>query len=126
MAVKLRNAGTGLALENGNEWRLARLATRQHGLVARRQLLAMGLAERTVERWQSTGRLHEVHREIYSVGHRWIGRRGHWWAAVLAYGDRALLSHRSASALWGIARQDGVVEVTAPVGRQGVRRRTGT
>jgi very-short-patch-repair endonuclease len=33
-------------------------------------------------------------------------------AAVLAFGDGAVLSHRSAAALWGIARPTEVIEVT--------------
>lgn len=36
------------------------------------------------------------------------------------------MSHRSAAALWGLARERrGIVEVTAPAGRQGVERRRG-
>jgi very-short-patch-repair endonuclease len=104
---------------------LAELATRQHGVVARRQLLALGVTERSIERWLSGQRLHEVHREVFSVGHRRVGERGRWWAGVLAYGDGAVLSHRSAAALWGLARQRSAVEVTAPRGRQGVDRRIG-
>lgn len=41
-------------------------------------------------------------------------------AAVLAYGDRARLSHRSAAALWGlVAPRRGPVDVTAPNGKPG-------
>jgi very-short-patch-repair endonuclease len=41
-------------------------------------------------------------------------------AAVLACGDHAFLSHRSAAALWGIARGASArVDVTAPIGRRG-------
>lgn len=40
-------------------------------------------------------------------------------AAVLACGEGALLSHRSAATLWGLTRQQGrAVDVTAPAGRQ--------
>jgi hypothetical protein len=42
-------------------------------------------------------------------------------AAVLAYGDDALLSHHSAAALWGIDRADRQVHVTSPSGRPGRR-----
>jgi predicted transcriptional regulator of viral defense system len=109
----------------GRERALAALATRQHGVVARDQLLGIGVSERTVERWLAWGRLQEVHREVYAVGHRRVGKRGYWWAGVLAYGGEALLSHRSAAELWGFGRQRRVVEVTAPRGRQGLDRRTG-
>lgn len=47
-----------------------------------------------------------------------MGRRGRWMAAVLAGGEGALLSHRSAAALWGLRRTSrSVVEITAPRGR---------
>jgi len=49
-----------------------------------------------------------------------IDRRGRWLAAVLAYGDGALLSHESAASLWGITGSRGSrIDVTAPRGRQG-------
>jgi very-short-patch-repair endonuclease len=107
------------------EQTLAELATRQHGVVARRQLLALGFGNEAIKLRLDAGRLSTIHREVYAVGHRRVGRRGHWWAAVLAYGDGALLSHRTAAALWGLARDHSPVDVTAPTGRQGVDRRTG-
>jgi very-short-patch-repair endonuclease len=88
-------------------------------------MLNLGVPEWTIERWLISGRLHEVHRGVYAVGHRRVGKRGYWWAGLLAYGDGALLSHRSAAELWGFGRQRRVVEVTAPGGRQGLDRRTG-
>lgn len=72
------------------------------------------------------GRLNARHGGVYRVGHGSLGQRGHWWAGVLAYGGGSLLSHRSAAALWGLARERrGIVEVTAGSGRQGVERRRG-
>lgn len=102
------------------------MAERQHGVVARAQLIGLGIPERTIERWLAEGRLHLVHREVFAVGHPRIVEAGRRWAAVLAYGEGTLLSHRSAAALWGLARRrSGVIDVTAAVGRQGVDRRTG-
>jgi hypothetical protein len=47
-------------------------------------------------------------------------------AAVLAYGDGTLLSHCSAAARWGLARQRAsLIDVTATRGRQGIDRRAG-
>jgi very-short-patch-repair endonuclease len=61
------------------------------------------------------GRLHRLYRGVYAVGHRRISREGHWLAAVLACGAGAVLSHRSAAALWGIRPQSsGPIEVTVP------------
>lgn len=98
---------------------MARLATRQHGVVGRQQLLELGIGPMTTHRWLRAGRLHRLHREAFLVGHSRVSRHGRWLAAVLACGNGALLSHRSAAALWGLARPRGpIVDVTAPSGRQ--------
>lgn len=108
------------------ERQLAALAARQHGVVARQQLLALGFGEEAVKLRLDAGRLHSLHREVFALGHSRISEMGRRWAAVLAYGDDALLSHGSAAALWGLARQGaGVVDVTAGLGRQGIHRRVG-
>jgi len=121
--------GTQTPLVGEGVWRerergLSRLATQQHGVVARRQLLALGFGEHAIKLRLGAGRLNPIHTEVYAVGHRRISQRSYWWAGLLAYGDGALLSHRSAAALWGVARSRGsLVDVTAPEGRQGVERR---
>ena len=98
---------------------LAGLADRQHGVVGRQQLLGLGIQPITVHRWLRSGRLHRLHREAFAVGHGRVNQRGRWLAAVLACGDGALLSHRSAAALWGLLRQKrGATDVTAVSGRQ--------
>jgi very-short-patch-repair endonuclease len=95
-------------------------------VVARVQLVEAGIPERTIERWLAEGRLHLVHREVFAAGYSRIGEAGRRWATVLAYGEVTLLSHRSAAALWGLARRrSGIIDVTAAVGRQGVDRRAG-
>lgn len=113
-------------LRHGRWWEVAGLAERQHGVVARAQLIGLGMPERTIERWLAEGRLHLMHREVFAVGHPRVAEAGRRWAAVLAYGEDTLLSHQSAAALWGLARRrSGIIDVTAAVGRQGVDRRTG-
>ena len=94
---------------------LAEIAKRQHGIVARSQVEGLGVAGNTVDRWIRTGRLHRVHPGVYAVGHTAITRRGRWMAAMLASGDGAVLSHRSATALWGIWGSGGeATHVTVP------------
>ena len=88
------------------------LADRQHGVVARRQLLALGASGKWTDYRVSTGELRVVYRGVYVLGH--LTREGRWMAAVLAAGDDAVLSHRSAGALWGILAYDGPPEVTLP------------
>lgn len=102
------------------------LATRQHGVISNAQLLALGFDEQWVERRLREKRLTALHRNVYAVGHRRLAIRAPWWGALLAYGPHAVLSHQSAAVLWGIRRsRRGPVHVTAPQGRQGLRRRTG-
>ena len=52
-------------------------------------------------------------RGVYAVGWPQMTRERRWMAAVLACGDRAVLSHRSAAALWNIGTErKGVVDVS--------------
>jgi Transcriptional regulator, AbiEi antitoxin/Protein of unknown function (DUF559) len=98
---------------------LASIAERQHGAISRRQLIASGLSVRTIERRVEAGQLCLVHRGVYAVGPCRLEQRGLWMAAVLACGEDALLSHRSAAALWGLMRYTGgSVEVTSARGRR--------
>jgi predicted transcriptional regulator of viral defense system len=94
---------------------IARLAERQHGVVARRQLVELGLGRGAIESRLAAGRLHLLHRGVYAVGHCALTRNGRWMAAVLAGGPEAVLSHWSAASLWGILRSSRtVVDVTCP------------
>jgi len=90
---------------------VAELATRQHGVVSRAQLCAIGLTREAIQVRIRNGRLHRVHRGVYAVGHPRLHLRGRWWAAVLACGD-AVLSHRSAAAAWDLLPAPARVEVT--------------
>ena len=82
--------------------RVAVLAHRQHGLVARRQLLALGMGTGAIDARLAGGRLQVVHRGVYAVGHARLSDHARWLAAVLAAGPHAVLSHASAAALWRI------------------------
>jgi len=87
-------------------------------VVARTQLAAAGLSIRTVDRLLEFGRLVALHRGVYAVGHAQLRPDGHQLAAVLACGDGALLSHRSAAAAWGLLDDGGArSHVTVPAGR---------
>ncbi len=95
--------------------RLAALAAGQHGRVARRQLLALGIGSAAIGRRVANGRLHPVHRGVYAVGHVVRSPAGDWMAAVLACGPLAVLSHRSAAALWDMRpRSPFVPDVCVP------------
>ncbi|MDQ4024888.1 MAG: DUF559 domain-containing protein [Actinomycetota bacterium] len=103
---------------------IARLAALQHGVLALRQLVELGLSASAVRNRVAAGRLHRVHRDVFAVGHARLTRDGRLLAAVLACGPQAVLSHRAAAAKWelGLAAR-AWVDVTSP-GSRG-RRRSG-
>jgi very-short-patch-repair endonuclease len=97
------------------------LAAAQHGVVARAQLVDLGLSRSAIEHRLRTGRLHPVMPGVYAVGRPELTRHGRWMAAVLCCGQRAVLSHVSAGALWGFAVEGGPlvdVSVRSRAGRR--------
>lgn len=110
--------GRGLD-SRARERALARLLDRQHGVAARRQLFALGYGRGAIAHRVDCSRLQVVHRGVYSLGSpARLGPRGRWLAATLACGDGAVLSHRSAAALWGLLPAGLPIHVTVP-GRRG-------
>lgn len=89
------------------------------------QLLERGLSPKAIAHRIGTGRLHPLRRGVYAVGRPDVGRRGRWMAAVLSCGADALLSHRSAAVLWGLAETSLEAEIEVVVPRTTVRRRLG-
>jgi hypothetical protein len=101
--------------EPGLDRELAALASRQHGVVTLAQVRALGLSARGVQHRAAAGRLHRLYPGVYAVGHAAVGVDGARMAAVLACGDGALLSHRSAAAAWGLRLSSRTRwEVTTP------------
>jgi very-short-patch-repair endonuclease len=99
---------------NPGDTRLAVLAAKQHGVVGRAQLLALGYTKQAIHTRATTGRLHRVHRGVYAVGHSRLSLRGRWMAAVLACGPGAVLSHGTAAALYGLrSNSAALIDVTA-------------
>lgn len=95
--------------------RLAALSARQHGIVTRRQLHFLGLDNSAILRRMKSGRLHQLYRNVYAVGRTDLSTKGRFLSAVLAYGNRALLSHRSAVVLWRLGPERGSrIDVTVP------------
>ena len=88
------------------------LADDQYGVVARRQLLALGVDRGAIDRRLAAGLLIPLHRGIYAVGHRRLRIEGRWLAAVLAAGAGAVLSHHDAAALHGMRTPPESAKVT--------------
>jgi Protein of unknown function (DUF559) len=98
------------------------IAERQHGIVTRRQLIELGAGRRLIQTRLEGGLLVPLYRGVFALGHGRTSLNGRWLAAVLACGPGAVLSHGSASQLWGLRRFQGPIEVTR---RSGGSRRPG-
>ena len=92
-----------------------RLVQHQSGVVSRSQALRAGLTEDMIrfrvrsERWQY------IHRAVYATFTGVPGRDAQLWAAVLAAGHGAVLSHETAAELHGLADKRAVmIHVTIP------------
>ena len=106
--------------------RISELSGRQHGYVARRQLLALGVSRSAIAR--RTDLIPSPHKGVYGVGHLERTPIALVHAAVLACGPEAVLSHDSAAALWGLRRWPAAPEVTVSrdAARPGIAHRTTT
>jgi very-short-patch-repair endonuclease len=102
--------------QNATDAAIAMLAVRQGGVVEHGQLRVLGLSSSGIGRRVDCGRLHRLHRGVYAVGHPQVGKVGRRWAAVLACGADAVLSHSSAAAAWDLAGEGGVTHVTVGLG----------
>lgn len=95
--------------------RVAEYAGRRHGVVSTSELKALRVDRSMITRWLGSGRLRRLHRGVYVVGAQPLTSLGRFRAAVLACGDGAALSHRSAAALWRLRPEHrGRPEVTVP------------
>jgi very-short-patch-repair endonuclease len=91
------------------------LAARQHGVISREQVLAVGLSDDQIEKALAASNLHRVFRGVYAVGHPGIGRRGRMHAAWLSCGPGATISHGSALELLGLTdRQLALIHLIGP------------
>jgi predicted transcriptional regulator of viral defense system len=105
---------------------IAAIAARQQALITRGQLVGLGVGRGAIENALARGRLHRIHRGVYAlVASAALPPLAAERAAVLACGDRAVLSHHSAAAVWRIQPAvAGDVDVTV-VGTETGRRRAG-
>ena len=79
----------------------------------RRDLEGLGFSKMAIDHRIATGRLHLISPGVYAVGRPELSPHGRWMAAVLACGDDAVLSHRSAAELWGIGYEErGRIDVS--------------
>ena len=83
----------------------------------------LGLDNSAILRRMKTARLHQLYRNVYAVGRTDLTTEGRFLSAVLAYGNSAVLSHRSAAVLWRILpERERRIDVTVPGGTRARRR----
>jgi hypothetical protein len=98
---------------------IGRLATSQHGLVTRAQLLDAGLTRHHIQDRLDRGALLAVHRGVYRVGHRAPSVEAHYLAAVFACGAEARLTGPAAAHLFGLLKGSAPPpHVTTPLKRR--------
>jgi very-short-patch-repair endonuclease len=83
----------------------------QHGVVSRRQLLALSCPARTIADAVSRSHLFPVFAGVYLVGRPQLTRQGLLVAALMAAGDGSVLGLRSAAAAWGFLGSARPVDV---------------
>jgi hypothetical protein len=107
---------SGMRTQNAPRQRaVSEFAAKEHGVLARRELVELGFTASGINRWLAASRLHPLYRGVYALGHASLSGHGRWMAAVKACGPHAVLSHQSAAALWGLRPSASpVVDVTTP------------
>jgi very-short-patch-repair endonuclease len=99
--------------------RVIALVERQHGVISRAQLLALGVAAPTIQTWRQRGILRDLHAGVYAWGHRAVSWHGRCAAALLAGGAGAVISHAAAAALHGLMSPRPTIDVICSRRRKG-------
>jgi hypothetical protein len=82
----------------------ARTASRQKGVITRRQLLDAGWSSSAIPRWIDKGLLITEYPGVYRFGHSAPSTEATYLAAVLAAGNGAVLARRAAGHLMRLLR----------------------
>jgi hypothetical protein len=98
---------------------LAELLQLQRGIVTRSQARAAGISTTVIKARVIQGRWQPIYPGVYASFSGELGREAALWAAVLAAGPGAMLSHQSAAELDGLLDGQGAgVHVTIPGDRR--------
>lgn len=90
----------------------------QHGVFSRAQAMERGATEATIQRRLATGRWDRLSPGVYRLSGCPSSWRQSLIAACFAWGSGAVVSHRSAAALWRLPGfEPGPVELSVPRGR---------
>jgi predicted transcriptional regulator of viral defense system len=103
----------GLDPAGTTDAQIARIADAQHGVISSRQLRACGLGHSAIAGRVRRGRLHRLHRGVYTPGHHRLPPLGRVAAAVLACGPGAVTSHLTAAWLHALRTDSrALIDVT--------------
>lgn len=106
-----------MAVNRAIEREIRALARRQNGVVTWWQLLEAGLTPAAIKSRADRGYLHRLHRAVYAVGDPALLPLAAQSAALLSVGGQAVLSHRSAAAIWCLAESvPGPIDVSVASG----------
>ena len=98
---------------------LSELTRDQAGVVTRRQALDAGMSSGAIAARIKFGRWRRVHAGVYATFTGPMTRDAHLWAAVLAAGPGAQLSHQTAAEINRLTdRQSPFIHVTIPADRR--------
>jgi very-short-patch-repair endonuclease len=98
---------------------VARLAAAQHGLVTVAQLLELGFSQAAIRRRVATGRWVKVDRGVIRIAGAPVTWESQVLACVLAAGEGAVASHRTAAALWQLdGSRRGTPDISVPRNRR--------
>lgn len=93
-------------------------AVPQSGVITRNQARESGLSDRAIDRRVSSGRWQRLHVGVLATFSGQVHRDARLWAAILAAGPDAMLSHITAAELWGLAEQEEEIHVSVPAARR--------
>jgi Transcriptional regulator, AbiEi antitoxin len=98
---------------------LARIASRNYGVVTRSELSRAGVTRTEIETRIRNGGLIPIHRGVFRVGHQAPSLEARYLAAVKAGGPGSLLAGRAAAHLLGLLKAPpSLPEVLAPTQRR--------
>jgi hypothetical protein len=102
-------------MERNLDQRLAVFAEQNHGVFTTVHAQSLGMSPQTIKTRLESSRWVCLHESVYRIGGAPLTWKGRLLAACWAGGFRAVASHRSAAALYGLAggRQD-IAEITCP------------
>jgi hypothetical protein len=106
--VAAKSSIDGLILQRANRW----------GHIHYHDLRSLGLSRSAIAARCAAHKLIREHHEVYSVGHSQNSPAARADAAVMACGDRSVLSHDSAAALYKLRKWPWVPEISSPLRRE--------